>query len=127
MLGQKATVGISTHVGQVADTLAANGHPTRVVTPQSASTPAGRALLVPDRVLVAGGSERAVGVARFLRRRSLERALRRDLRIDVPTLIYAQDPRSAYSALKLRPTPDLPVVMVVHYNESQAEELVERR
>jgi glycosyltransferase involved in cell wall biosynthesis len=55
-------------------------------------------------------------------------SLRRRLVRERPGLVYAQNPRSAEAALRARRATGIavPVVMVVHYNESEAEELVQR-
>jgi glycosyltransferase involved in cell wall biosynthesis len=127
MLQPKATAGVSTHVVQVADLIAEKGQRVRIVTPQAFLPRAIRFLLLPGRVLGRVGSERAVRLNRNLHRRFLQIALQRQFRQEMPRLVYAQDPRSADAALKARRASPVPIVMVVHYNESQAEELVERK
>lgn len=52
----------------------------------------------------------------------LERVLRRHLQGGEPGVIYAQCPPSALAALAARRGPHQRVIMVVHFNESQAEE-----
>ena len=55
----------------------------------------------------------------------LEAALKRALQIDTrPVVIYAQDPLSAASALKLKRSALDSVALVVHFNGSQADEWV---
>lgn len=126
MLEASSTVGVSTHVVQVADLIAETGQRVRIITPQSFLPRVSRVLLFPGRVLRRVGSEHAVRLNRYVHRRFLQLALWRELRREVPTLIYAQDPRSAHAAVMARDASRVPIVMVVHYNQSQAEELVER-
>lgn len=126
MLEPTGTVGVSTHVTQVADMMASRGQRVRIVSPESWLPHASRALLAPGRLLRRAGSERAVRMNRLVHRRFLELALHREFRREIPYLVYAQDPRSAFAALQARGASQVPVAMVVHYNESQAEELVER-
>jgi glycosyltransferase involved in cell wall biosynthesis len=52
----------------------------------------------------------------------LERALRRRLAAQGPCVIYAQCPLSAAAALQARTSPQQKVVLVVHFNVSQADE-----
>jgi glycosyltransferase involved in cell wall biosynthesis len=57
----------------------------------------------------------------------LRKALRRELeRDEAPAVIYAQDPQSAQAALELRRPGKDKVVLIVHFNDSQAEEWVLR-
>jgi glycosyltransferase involved in cell wall biosynthesis len=56
-------------------------------------------------------------------RKALRRALAADSR---PALIYAQDPLSAQAALELRRPGIDTVVLIVHFNDSQAQEWVQR-
>jgi hypothetical protein len=119
-------LGVSTHVVQVADLVAATGQRVRIITPQSFLPRVSRVLLFPGRVLRRVGSEHAVR-PQPLRAPAVSAAcLAARAPREVPTLIYAQDPRSAHAALMARDRSRVPIVMVVHYNQSQAEELVER-
>src|SRR5690606_4845908 len=55
---------------------------------------------------------------------ALERALRQNLKGGRPCVVYAQCPLSARAALRARASEDQKVVMVVHFNLSQADEWV---
>ena len=126
MLRRPVATGVQTHVRQVAELLAGQGSRVRVIRPADGVPVIGAALAIAARVPGRVGSESGVRLDRFLHRRACELALRRQLRREPASMVYAQDPRSARAALDARGRRDVPVVMVVHYNESQAEELVQR-
>ncbi len=126
VLPRKGTVGVQTHVAQVIDLLDRAHRPVAVVDPGSWVPALGPALLLPGRLLRRARFETGVGLDRYWHRRFLESALQREFRRAQPALVYAQDPRSAYTALKVRGAAPVPVVMAVHYNVSQASELVDR-
>lgn len=56
--------------------------------------------------------------------RALELAVAREVRRRRPDVVYAQDIRSAGAAIRARGRSGYAVVMVVHFNESEANELV---
>lgn len=116
--------GIATHVSALVDVLASRGLSIEVVEP--ASGPLTHLLLTLSRGLRRTGLEMAVRFDRRVRRSFLEIALRRRSRRHPPALVYAQDPLAAHAAMRATRPSGAPVVMVVHYNESQAEELVQR-
>ncbi|HEX2175494.1 MAG TPA: glycosyltransferase family 4 protein [Nocardioidaceae bacterium] len=126
MLPRRGTVGVQTHVAQATDMLERRGSPVRVVHPGSGIPVIGPVLLLPGRALRRAGLEAGVRMDRYWHRHLLEAALRREFARRPPGLVYAQDPRSAHAALAARGSRDTPVVMAVHYNESQAQELVDR-
>ena len=126
MLKGVGHVGVQTHVAQVTDLLGDRAVLAGVVRPGSAVPVVGPALLAPARALRRLDREPAVRLERAWHRRVLEAGLRRELGRLRPAVMYAQDPRSAAAALGARGTARTPVVMAVHYNESQAQELVER-
>ena len=126
MLKGMGHVGVQTHVSQVTELLTERAVLAGVVHPGSAVPLLGPALLAPARALRRLDREPAVRFERAWHRRVLEAGLRRELGRLRPAVIYAQDPRSAAAALGARGTARTPVVMAVHYNESQAQELVER-
>jgi glycosyltransferase involved in cell wall biosynthesis len=128
MLRRATTVGIATHMTQVVDVLQARGVPAQIVRPNWPAPLPSTALVTPTTVLrrLTRG-ERAVLWDRAMYQRLLEQGLRRAFRAaGRPRLVYAQDPRSAAAALKVRGDARVPVVMVFHSNDSQAQELVDR-
>ena len=126
MLRRGVTTGVQTHVLQVADLLAARGFRVRVIRPADGAVVLGSVLAILLRVPGRVGSEAGVRLDRYLHRKLAERALRGQVRRELPAAVYAQDPRSAQAALDARGSLDIPVTMVVHYNESQADELAQR-
>lgn len=126
VLARQGTVGVQTHVSQVLDLLHRAGRPVRAVDPGAWGWAFGPALLLPGRVLRRARLETGVRLDRYWHRRFLELALGREFRWTRPALVYAQDPRSASAALRVRGGAPVPVVMAVHYNVSQASELVDR-
>ncbi len=128
MLRRAMTVGIATHMTQVVEVLQGRGVPARIVRPTWPAPLPNAALITPTTVLRRlTGAERAVLWDRAVYQRLLEQALRRAFRAgSPPRLVYAQDPRSAAAALKVRGNARVPVVMVFHSNDSQAQELIDR-
>ena len=127
MLRRSGTVGVQTHVTQVVELLRGQGQHVRVVSPGRSFPVVGPALLVPGRVARRVRNEVGVRAERSWNRHVLQLALMREFRNVRPSAIYAQDPRSAHAALTVRGSEDIPVVvMAVHYNESQAQELAEQ-
>lgn len=120
----KGAHGIQTHVRQVVTLLTARNQSVRVVHPGSWVPFLGEVLLAPGRALRRTRLGPAVRLDRYWRRLVLERALRREMRRHEPVVVYAQDPRSAHAALRARKPEHTPVVMAVHYNESQAQGLI---
>ena len=119
-------VGANTHIAQTVDLLEQRGRRVEVVSLDSWVRPFGFLLLVPAFLLRRNRLAFRAGILvdRSLTRLSVELAVRRRIRTDAPTVIYAQDPRSAAAALRARGRLPIPVVMVVHFNESEAEELI---
>jgi len=126
MLRRTGSVGVQTHVSQVAEFFRSHGQDARTVRPTSSAPLLSWVVVEPSRLLRRIGLENGVRLDRYLHRILLQWALRREFRRSTPLLVYAQDPRSAYAGLKARRRTRAPVVMVVHFNESQAQELVER-
>jgi glycosyltransferase involved in cell wall biosynthesis len=126
MLPPRGTVGVQTHVVHALTMLQQAWGSGRVVHPGSGLPVLGPALLLPGRALRRQGLETGVRLDRYWHRLFLQVDLLREFARRPPALVYAQDPRSAYAALWARRSSRTPVVMAVHYNESQARELVER-
>jgi len=71
-------------------------------------------------------SERSVRWYRYWHAYFLELALQRKLRHSPACVVYAQCPLSAAAALRARKDPSQKVVMVVHFNVSQADEWAQK-
>jgi glycosyltransferase involved in cell wall biosynthesis len=127
-LRRKGAVGAQTHISQAGRLLRGHGWRVDVVSLDSWTPVLGPLLLAPSLLIRRLHMRRAVRIERALVQRSLELSIRRQLRRERPGVVYAQNPRSAEAALRARRSTgvDVPVVMVVHYNESEAEELVQR-
>lgn len=121
------SVGVNTHIAQVEDLLAQQGVSTRVLSLDSWLPVVGPLLLTPSLFIRRAKFTRGMLLDRYLTRQSLELSIRRHLKAQHPRVFYAQDPRSAYAALRARGTTGIPVILVIHYNESEAEELVNHR
>ena len=115
--------GIATHVSAVARELTARGVTVKVIDP-SAGAPF-PPLLRLSRGLRRTRLDATVRLDRRWRRFNLQRGLRRELARATPQVVYAQDPLAAYATLCARGSSRVPVAMVVHYNESQADEFVQ--
>jgi glycosyltransferase involved in cell wall biosynthesis len=125
LLRPEGETGVQTHMQALVARLQAQGCPATVVTPFSASSPLVKpvfALRFPLRRLSRTASVRWY---RHWHAHYLRRALRRHLRTPGPSrVVYAQCPVSADVALGIRQTE--PVVMVAHFNVSQADEWADR-
>lgn len=127
-LRHKGAVGAQTHIRQASRLLRVHGWRVQVVSLDSWTPVLGPLLLAPSLVIRRLRIKAAVRVDRALVQRSVEMSLRKRFVRERPGLVYAQNPRSAAAALRARKATGIhvPVVMVVHYNESEAEELVQR-
>lgn len=126
-LRRHGPVGASTHITEAVGLLARHGHRTSVVSLDSWVPWTVPVLLAPSYVLRSTGLGGGLGVVlqRYLTRASVEVALRRRIRSEEPSVIYAQDTRAAWAALRARGERPIPVVMVVHFNGSEAQELAD--
>ncbi|WP_151084268.1 glycosyltransferase [Nocardioides cynanchi] len=126
LLRPEGDSGVQTHVSTLVQQLRQSGRPVTLITPFSARSPLVRpvfALRIPLR-----RASRPAGVWWYRRwhARYLEQALRRHLAQSGRggAVIYAQCPVSADVALRARARQ--PVVMIEHFNVSQAEEWAEK-
>ncbi len=124
ILREAGAVGVNTHIAQAADLLSQQGERVRIVSLDSWLPLIGPLLLAPCLAIRRTHFTPGIPLDRYLTSLSVELSIRRQLKLEKPTVIYAQDPRSAHAALRARGSLPIPVVMVVHYNESEAEELV---
>jgi glycosyltransferase involved in cell wall biosynthesis len=120
LLRQRGRTGVETHMRMTGSYLNSISRPTRVISPFDSRSPA----LFPVFALrhVVGAVDSAYGVwwYRTGHQMFLRRALRAHL-ADLPdAVVYAQCPGSAAAALRARTTQ--PVVLVVHFNFSEADE-----
>lgn len=125
LLRAEGGTGVQTHLQALVAHLRGQGRSVTVVTPFSARSPLVRpvfALRLPLRRLSRSMSVRWY---RHWHAHYLRSALRRHLREEASgRVVYAQDPISADVALTVRGSE--PVVMVAHFNVSQADEWAER-
>jgi glycosyltransferase involved in cell wall biosynthesis len=126
LLKPEGDSGVQTHIQTFVQQLRGSGRPVTLVTPFSARSPLVLpvfALRIPLRV-----ASKPAGVwwYRHWHGRYLEQALRRHLSQagDPDAVFYAQCPVSAAAALRVRT--DQPVVMIEHFNVSQAEEWADK-
>ncbi len=125
-LRRLGAAGVNTHITEVVDVLKRRGHHADVVSLDSWLPLVGPLLLGPSWLIRRMRWTRAFPVDRYLTRLSLELSIRNRMRVSPPRAIYAQDPSSAYAALKARGRAKIPVILAVHFNESEAQELVGR-
>lgn len=126
MMREHGETGVQTHVRAVRDWLARAGRPVRLVTPFSAPRwqvyPVFGARRLIDRV----HKPSSVWWYRHWHAVFLRRALRRLLADGAACVVYAQCPLAADAALRARSGPQQRVVLVVHFNLSQAQEWVDK-
>jgi len=126
LLRGSGATGVETHIREVAAFSSAHGEVTTIVTPFSwvmpIAAPVFGARLAIDRVSPATG----VAWYRYWHRQVLRAALSRHLARTPHAVVYAHCPPSAYAALRARRSPDQRVVMAVHFDQSQADEWVDK-
>jgi len=126
LLHVHGATGVQAHFNAFKDYLLARGEDVRIVTPFDAQ----RALVYPmfgmryviDRV----HDEASVWWYRHWHYVFLKQALRERLRDGRPAVVYAQCPLSAKAALEVRKTLAQRVIMIAHFNVSQAHEWAEK-
>lgn len=117
--------GVETHFNQLISAAAQRGVDARLVSAQGANDWRRKVDAVVFRTMRRFDAERALRFVRRAAARQLGRKLRRELdRIGTHRVtICAQDSLSALSALQSRRSNDVRIVMTVHFNESEAQEM----
>lgn len=126
LMREQGETGVQTHVLAVRDWLARNGRPVRLVTPFSAPRWQVYPVFGLRRLIDPLHRPASVWWYRHWHAAFLQRALRRRLADGAACVIYAQCPLSARAALRARASARQRVVMVVHFNLSQAQEWVDK-
>lgn len=126
LMRPEGETGVQTHVRAVRDWLAANGSVVRLVTPFDRP----RALVYPvfglRRLIDRISKPASVWWYRHWHAAFLQQALAGCLADGKPGVVYAQCPLSARAALRARRSTTQKVVMVVHFNLSQADEWADK-
>jgi glycosyltransferase involved in cell wall biosynthesis len=124
---EKGHVGLQTHMAMAAKVLKSDGFGVKTITPFTGRRIARLPLFALRRIVQLFGGQLNIAWFMFWHYIYLRAALRDELkRQPVADIIYAQCPISARAALKTRPSPATRVVMVTHFNESQAIEWVQK-
>jgi glycosyltransferase involved in cell wall biosynthesis len=130
LLQERGTTGVQTHVRNLRDWLAAQGRPAELVTPFDAPGPIRLllyAFIAIRRVFEFAWPAAAVVLYRTGHAWCLRWALRWRLPRMSAAVVYAQCPVSASVALAMPARVRPPVVLVVHFNETQADEWADKR
>lgn len=114
--------GVQTHFRTFVQWLQQRGAPVCLVTPYTAPKALVYPLFAARRVVDLLSKPASVWWYRHWHQQMLEIALHRELARREACVIYAQCPLSAAAALKVRRSPRQRVVLVVHFNVSQADE-----
>jgi glycosyltransferase involved in cell wall biosynthesis len=114
--------GVQTHFRSFADYLAKQGNPSRLVTPFDAPKWLVFPVFAVRRLIDLLNGAASVWWYRHWHAVFLHLALRRVLADGFPCVIYAQCPLSADAAIRAKISASQRVVMVVHFNISQADE-----
>jgi glycosyltransferase involved in cell wall biosynthesis len=122
LLNPVGPTGVQTHFRTFLRYLEDEGHPAALVTPYSAPRSLVYPLFALRKLIDPLSATASIRWYRFWHAHFLELALARRLAAGVPCIIYAQCPLSARAAMRARRTPGQSVVMVVHFNMSQADE-----
>lgn len=126
VMREQGTTGVQTHVRAVHDWLRQQGRAVRLVTPFDQPAWQVYPVFGLRRLLERLSQTASVWWYRHWHPVFLQRALQRTLRDGQACTIYAQCPPSAQAALRARVSPAQRVVMVVHFNLSQAEEWADK-
>lgn len=126
LLREQGETGVQSHMGAFREYLEGKGQEVCVVTPFDNP----RLLVYPvfavRRCIDPLSGSMSVLWYRYWHYFYLKMALRRVLADGRPQMVYAQDPLSAKAALEVRAGRQQPIVMVAHFNDSQAIEWAEK-
>ncbi len=127
-MGSRGETGVQTHFNNFIDYLRQRDRPVEFVGPDEARIPYGR-LRVANGVLtrlIHIHKQSAYSGMRSLTFYATKAELQRRLNGLPAWCVYAQDPITARAAVSIRRLPSHRVVLAVHYNVSQAEEMANR-
>ena len=126
LLSKGGQTGVQTHFNAFKNFLSERGHKVCLITPFSYS----KLLVFPvfglRRLIDRFSGPMSVWWYRYWHYFFLKLALKKNLRNDNPLIIYAQCPLSAKAAIEARSTANHKIIMVVHFNISQADEWAEK-
>ncbi len=120
LLRQRGRTGVETHMRMTGSYLKSVSRPSRVITPFSSRSPALFPVFAMRHVVGAVNSAYGIWWYRKGHHLFLRSVLHSRLAAAPDAVVYAQCPESAAAALQARTTQ--PVVMVVHFNFSEADE-----
>lgn len=126
LLRRDGETGVQTHVRELSRAMQGSPVGVTVVSPGSVGLVRYGAAVAVRRLLDVVSPARAVAWRRSAYGGALRRALRRTLADGRPCVVYAQCPDSADAALRARRGPGQRVVLVVHFNVSQADEWADK-
>lgn len=126
LLRDVGQTGVQTHVRTFRDALRESGQAPVLVTPYSRPLWEGGTAYVARHVVHMLNPAAAVRWYRYASEHLLATALQQVLKRTPRCVIYAQCPLSVRAALRARMTASQAIVMAVHFNVSQADELVQK-
>lgn len=126
LMRPQGETGVQTHVQAVRDWLAQHGRSVQLITPFECPRWQVYPIFGLRRLLDRLSKVASVWWYRHWHAVFLQRALRKHLATGRPCVIYAQCPLSARAALRARTSRTQKVVMVVHFNLSQADEWADK-
>lgn len=126
LLRETGSTGVQTHFNAFRAVLRAANVPERIVTPFYQPAALVVPFLAARRVLERVSPPAAVWWYRHWHFRLLRAGLREVLRQHPGAVVYAQCPLAARAALEARASPRQQVALVVHFNESQADEWADK-
>lgn len=126
LMRPQGETGVQTHVQAVRDWLARHGRSVQLITPFDCPRWQVYPVFGLRRLLDRLNTEASVWWYRHWHAAFLRRALRKQLAAGQSCVIYAQCPLSAGAALRVRKSRAQKVVMVVHFNLSQADEWADK-